>query len=65
MILKDSKLRLHKKDMHYEISMLLKLDRFSIVFKSPEMFTLYEATQRMIDLSKELDICLNIKIEEV
>jgi len=65
MVLKDSKLRLHKKITHYEISMLLKLDRFSIIFKSPEMFTLCEATQRMIDLAKELDICLNINIEEV
>ena len=66
MILKDSKIRLHQKsECTYKISMLLKLDRFSIIFSSPENFTLDEAKVRMQDLARELDLTLNIQIESM
>ena len=66
MILKDSEIKLHQKSEYvYKISMLLKLDRFSIMFSSPENFTLHEAKVRMQDLARELDLTLNIQIESM
>ena len=66
MILKDSEIRLHQKSEYtYKISMLLNLDRFSIMFNSPENFTLHEAKVRMQDLARDLDLTLNIQIESM